>query len=255
MTSSAEILFLSLLFAHLLADFGLQSAKDIREKARPAVFTKHIAWVTVLAWVFSGDWLNPWIPLVVGVTHAAFDALKTAAAGAGYNEKRLFFIDQAAHIAVLAGVAWWAATPGHVHFWVETAGPLYIDAVLLGCGLLLAVFTGGILIGMATEGFTRQIRAETESRPPSAADVPAPREGLAHGGKIIGWLERALIFFFVLIGKPEAVAFLVAAKSVFRFGELTKDSRKEAEYILIGTLMSFGWAIPVAWLTRYLLHG
>ncbi|MCC5808165.1 MAG: DUF3307 domain-containing protein [Opitutales bacterium] len=254
MTSPEQILFLSLLFAHLLADFGLQSAKDIRDKAKPAVFAKHIAWVTVLAWVFSGDWFNPWIPLIIGTSHAAFDALKTAATAAGYNAKRLFFIDQAAHIAVLAGVAWWAASPGHAHFWVEAAGPLYIDAVILGCGFLLAVFTGGILIGMATEGFTRQIREETDTRK-TTGDTSARREGLAQGGRIIGWLERALIFFFVLIGKPEAVAFLVAAKSVFRFGELTKDSRKEAEYILIGTLMSFGWAIPVAWFTRYLLNG
>lgn len=250
-----QILFLSLLFAHLLADFGLQSAKDVRDKAKPAVFAKHIAWVTVLAWIFSGDWLNLWIPLIIGATHAAFDALKKTAASTGYNEKRLFFADQAAHIAVLAGVAWWAASPEHVHFWVDTAGPHYINAVLIGCGFLLAVFAGGVLIGMATDGFMQQIRAEKESRPSSAAETPPSREGLAHGGKIIGWLERALIFFFVLIGKPEAVAFLVAAKSVFRFGELTKDSRKEAEYILIGTLMSFGWAIPVAWLTRYLLHG
>jgi len=48
----------------------------------------------------------------------------------------------------------------------------------------------------------------------------------------------------VVSGHWEAIGFLVAAKSVFRFGDL-KDSgnRKLTEYILIGTLLSFGIAI------------
>lgn len=39
----------------------------------------------------------------------------------------------------------------------------------------------------------------------------------------------------------EAVGFLLAAKSVFRFGDLRDDQdRKRTEYVLIGTLLSFG---------------
>ena len=51
----------------------------------------------------------------------------------------------------------------------------------------------------------------------------------------------------------EAIGFLLAAKSVFRFGEL-KDAkdRKLTEYILIGTFLSFGIAIIVSLATVYL---
>lgn len=69
-------------------------------------------------------------------------------------------------------------------------------------------------------------------------------ESLQHAGKYIGILERLFVFAFVLTGHWEAVGFLIAAKSVFRFGDL-KESRdlKLTEYILIGTLLSFGIAI------------
>jgi hypothetical protein len=55
------------------------------------------------------------------------------------------------------------------------------------------------------------------------------------------------------LGRWEAIGFLIAAKSVFRFGDL-KDSRnrKLTEYILIGTLLSFGIAIVTGILTLYL---
>jgi hypothetical protein len=60
-------------------------------------------------------------------------------------------------------------------------------------------------------------------------------------------LERLLAFIFIIVGHWEAVGFLMAAKSVFRFGDL-KDSKsiELTEYILIGTLLSFGIAIITA---------
>jgi len=56
----------------------------------------------------------------------------------------------------------------------------------------------------------------------------------------------------VMANMPSAVGFLVTAKSIFRFGELTKSqNRKEAEYITIGTLMSFGIAFAVSLVTKF----
>jgi hypothetical protein len=48
--------------------------------------------------------------------------------------------------------------------------------------------------------------------------------------------------------------FVVAAKSVLRFGEARND-QKLAEYILIGTLLSFGLAIVAASVTKRVLTG
>ncbi|MFV0501856.1 MAG: hypothetical protein ACK5MH_09735 [Bacteroidales bacterium] len=51
------------------------------------------------------------------------------------------------------------------------------------------------------------------------------------------------------------IGFLLAAKSIFRFGDL-KDSkdRKLTEYILIGTLLSFAVAIATGQLVLLLVN-
>jgi hypothetical protein len=60
-------------------------------------------------------------------------------------------------------------------------------------------------------------------------------------------LERLFVSTFVLTGNWAAIGFLIAAKSVFRFGDLRESkSRKLTEYILIGTLLSFAIAIATS---------
>ena len=69
---------------------------------------------------------------------------------------------------------------------------------------------------------------------------------------MIGYLERTLVLIFILQGQWAAIGFLVTAKSVFRFSDLKiGQDRKLTEYILIGTLLSFGIAI----LTGVLVQG
>jgi len=75
--------------------------------------------------------------------------------------------------------------------------------------------------------------------------------GLVNGGKLIGQLERSLIFLFIFIGQPQGIGFLVAAKSILRFEETKKQNL--AEYILIGTLLSFSLGVALASLTNWAL--
>lgn len=77
------------------------------------------------------------------------------------------------------------------------------------------------------------------------------KEGLKDGGKRIGQLERAVIFRLIMVGQPSGIGFLVAAKSILRFEEAKKQP--VAEYVLIGTLWSFGLAMALAWLTQWAL--
>lgn len=75
-------------------------------------------------------------------------------------------------------------------------------------------------------------------------------DSLANAGKYIGILERLFVFTFILVGQWEGIGFLLAAKSVFRFGDLKESKdRKLTEYILIGTLLSFGIAMGVGLVT------
>ena len=69
-------------------------------------------------------------------------------------------------------------------------------------------------------------------------------QSLPKAGQWIGYIERILILTFVLVGSFEGVGFLLAAKSVFRFGELNKAKEiQTTEYVLIGTFASFTIAI------------
>jgi len=88
--------------------------------------------------------------------------------------------------------------------------------------------------------------------PPDLTASRMDQETLQNAGKWIGILERLMIYGFILLGKWEGIGFLLAAKSVFRFGDL-KDARdmKLTEYVLIGTLLSFGMAMLLGALTVY----
>ncbi|MFQ5584473.1 MAG: hypothetical protein ACE5GL_08580 [Calditrichia bacterium] len=69
-------------------------------------------------------------------------------------------------------------------------------------------------------------------------------------GRVIGILERTLIYYFVLYGHFSAVGFILAAKGVTRFKEL--ENRSFAEYFLIGTLSSTIIAGAIALLVKHI---
>jgi hypothetical protein len=54
-------------------------------------------------------------------------------------------------------------------------------------------------------------------------------------------MERLLAFVLVLLGQFTAIGFIIAAKSVLRYGDRTPKT----EYVLIGTLLSFGIAFAL----------
>jgi hypothetical protein len=78
----------------------------------------------------------------------------------------------------------------------------------------------------------------------SSSDQDAVPLSLPNAGMYIGILERLFAFTFIVLGEWQAIGFLIAAKSVFRFSDLTRaKDRKLTEYILIGTLLSFALAV------------
>lgn len=67
-------------------------------------------------------------------------------------------------------------------------------------------------------------------------------------GRIIGIIERVLMFYFVIEGNPASIGLILAAKSITRFKEL--DDKNFAEYVLIGTLLSAFLAIIIGVLVK-----
>ena len=126
--------------------------------------------------------------------------------------------------------------------------PVLLKWLIIAAGAILLTYPAGALIDLFLKPFQKQLNKKF--RPNSLRPVT----GLKEGGRIIGYLERLLIYVFILSGQFAGVGFLVAAKSIFRFGEL-KDSenRKQAEYIIIGTFTSFLLAIVVSLAAQALL--
>ena len=92
-------------------------------------------------------------------------------------------------------------------------------------------------IGWLMKKLTRRWRNEIET-------PDREKDSLASSGLWIGMLERLLIVTFILIGEFSAIGFLIAAKSIIRFGD--KDivhPRNQSEYFLIGTVLSFCFAL------------
>lgn len=71
-------------------------------------------------------------------------------------------------------------------------------------------------------------------------------------GRLIGILERTIVYFLVIIGKYEAIGFIMAAKAFTRFKEL--EDRAFAEYVLIGTLLSIALSVGVALFVSQILR-
>lgn len=249
-------LLLALVLAHLLADFVFQSDNDVANKKRIGVHLKHVAIVSGLSYLLAGDWRAWTMPALIGLTHYGSDLLKVKS---NRNGLGVFVADQAAHLLVLVGITWLSPKYYPVQsFWVGLWGMDFAKALELLAGIILTVNVGGVVVGISVKPYLDELTKPTGDATVFAKDKQDKAQadrGLPKGGKVIGQLERGLIFFLVGIGKPEAVAFLVAAKSIFRFGDLVdRKHHAEAEYITIGTLMSFTWGLVSAWLTWW-VHG
>ena len=207
----------ALLLAHALADFILQTNWMAAHKRDPKALALHALTVLVTAVLASGT-VSPWL-LLLTAAHIAIDLLKSLWPKRGILP---FLVDQTAHVASLAIIA--PLIPPGLYVPYPTAAPL----MALVAGLILATRAGGFAVGLLME--------------PWVSEAPA---GLPGGGRIIGLLERGLIFILILTGQAQGVGYLVAAKSVLRFGAVANES-KLSEYVIIGTLASVLWAIVVA---------
>lgn len=226
--------FTALLFAHVLADFLLQTRWMIETK-RGAGYAAHGLVVLVTTLAALGLWAR-WEPYALVAAHLAIDAGKTWAVPEKHRDGlRAFLADQALHIATLVTTALLAADLWTSGAWAGR--PRLLPIMALATGLVLATRAGGFGIGKLMARF----------------DGSALPRGLPQGGQMIGVLERLMIFLLVMVGQPGGIGFLIAAKSVLRFevtttggGDGDKD-HSAGEYVIIGTLASFAWALIVSY--------
>lgn len=225
-----DIMLIKLLLAHILGDFFLQPDKWVAEKEKIKLKSSKLYWHVVIhtALVFIIFFsLDVWLQaLVVGVSHYLIDACKLLFQK--QQTKRLwFFVDQALHIVVI------------IACWLSFNSEATIDFDFMQNSKFWLYVFGGLLLTSPTAIVIKVVIARFI---PSKCAI-----SLQNAGKFIGILERLLIYVFVLTNHFEAVGFLLAAKSIFRFGDLKEGSDlKLTEYVLIGTLLSFGIAVAVS---------
>lgn len=239
------LIFYQWLFAHLLGDFVFQTKKMVlhkrRLKERSWVLYVHCLLHAGLIYIFSPDktiWL---IPAIVFITHYFIDLWKL-------NQKNTalyFIIDQALHIIVL-GILWmiFYQPPG----WLMNIVPSIIaekSIWIISAGYLIIIYPLSFLLGYATAKWREQVDT----------DFSRSAVSLSEAGRWIGIFERILVFTFVITGHYEGIGFLIAAKSILRFSDPKGNMvRKESEYILIGTLMSFASSIIVGLFAQVLIN-
>jgi hypothetical protein len=243
MEENIQIL-LQLILAHILTDFVLQPAKLINHKREKKEGSWFLYFHSFLAGLFTylllQDWSLWYIPIVISVSHFFIDLWKLRHKN---DSLKLFLLDQFWHILIIIFV-WIYLIEGFsnlIPFISETFSNLQVLAVITG--YLMVIFPAGFLIGKATQRWHNELELNGERS-----------QSLEAAGRYIGVFERILVLTFILTQNFSAIGFLIAAKSILRFSDKSDASaRKQTEYVLIGTLMSFAITILIGLLVRYFL--
>ncbi len=224
------ILFIKLFLAHVIGDFVLQPKKWVIDKEKnkiksPYLYLHIFVHAVTLLVILQFNKTYLWGYILIITSHYIFDLLKLYI---NCNKKILFFSDQFLHILIILLVV-------YIYEPFNPSFDLLFEAksIFLLLSVLFVTFVSSVIIKILISQWTAQINSESES--------------LADAGKYIGILERLFIFTFILINQWTVIGFLLAAKSVFRFGDLSKTKdRKLTEYVLIGTFISYAFAIATA---------
>ncbi len=226
------LLALKLILAHFIGDFALQPRHWVEDKLQKKWKSKYLYWhiavhLVVLLLLLQFRYLG--IVAFIIITHYIIDLGKLSFT----NEKNyrwLFALDQILHLAILAAAVYWVAP-----FGIDFKSIVGEKNLLLITFLVFVTFVSGIVMRMFLAPYIDEIAKEEKSTEGGS---------LKNAGKYIGMLERLFVFGFIVLNQWAAIGLLITAKSVFRFGDLNKGkNRKLTEYVLIGTLLSFGLAM------------
>lgn len=254
--------FFAFFAAHLISDFILQFDAITKGKRgtsrgkKAGAFTAHGLIVGIISvGLVAPNTCVQWIGIFAIVfSHIAIDFIKMKSDVNGwFGQKRgnlwTFVADQALHVAIIALVVFLSFDTFNQWGWMqriathEQTQQLYIVI----SGYIVTTRVGQFVIKMFMAGLNSNTSASGQGK--NAKEENEKEEELENAGAWIGLLERNLVFLLVFTESLAAVGFLVAAKSVLRI----REQRLETEYVIIGTLASFSWAIMISMATKALL--
>ncbi len=219
--------FLLQFIAHLCLDYFFQTDKLARQKNTMGFRSPFLYWHALvcflLSWLFSLQFNFVIGALIIAVTHFLLDGFKPLLNKSAYVWRYAYFIDQATHLVILAIV---------VMIFDKQIG--LAPSVNLSINFkYLLIITGYLVCLKPANIFVKEVFRSTEIQVSSDNEMP-------NAGKVIGVLERILTLTFIIVSQYSAVGFLIAAKSILRY---RNDETLKTEYVLIGTMLSFGIAV------------
>ena len=225
-------LFLSLVLAHIIGDFYMQTDKccEQKEKRKFKSWFLYVHAITIglLSWIIVPSCSFGLWALMIAVSHFAIDAVKIHCPKGLWS----FVIDQLFHLSILAAISTIYETTKELPFQMIDSTSSFSTPLLI-LAILLCIKPANILIKLILEKYQ--------------VGESASCDNIKNAGALIGNLERLLTIVFVLLGQFEAIGFIVAAKSILRFKDT--DTAK-TEYVLAGTFLSFGIAILCGLMAR-----
>ena len=233
-----------LILAHLLSDFILQTDRIV-EKKRAGGWTSlslflHTSGAGLLSAILSMQWNIQaiWIGTITAVSHYVIDGLKIHwVKKHKVKSTWTFFIDQLAHVLVIGALVIWCIAPQAVSQMIQS----------FDFRIILVGSTGLIFLLKPTSVVIQQLFGKWK------VVQPVDEDHLPKAGEWIGYLERTLIFIFIMADTFTVIGFLIAAKSILRFRDAS-NKRQITEYVLLGTLLSFTIAIMVSVGVRYIIY-
>ncbi|WP_417655677.1 DUF3307 domain-containing protein [Pseudoalteromonas atlantica] len=228
-----SLLLAALIIGHLVSDFFLQPMSWVNDrnthhfKAKKLylhVLVHGVVSAVILAlWEYSYGWQQLSTVLLstaaIMLSHYLIDIAKS------YSNKGVvpFLLDQIAHIAVIIALCIYITDNQSLIAYVSAlaTNPKILWVV---CGYLIILSPSAVFIRMMLERLTANFSSEGS---------------LPLAGQSIGMIERVLMLSFILLDQFAGLGFLLAAKSVFRFGDLSASKDKKlTEYVMLGTLLS-----------------
>ncbi len=236
-------ILIALLFGHSLGDFYFQS-NDMAEKKEKSLL-RHICIYTVIQTIvlvtFTKSSYVAIFAVCIFLSHSIIDTCsifvsKKITKKINFRKFIVFVIDQLLHITVLFLIAY--------KLYCENGQGSEINQILL----LTVVFSYLIMPSSILVDKLVCIVNTTQSKSGFSFEDE---------GALIGILERTMVFMLGIFGNISGIGFLVAAKTMVRYGQFDNGKNDSSEKnfrskYLIGTLSSILIGLFLFWVYSYL---
>ena len=230
-----------LFLAFLIAEFVLQPQWM---KTNKNIFAKGIIVHTLINLSVTGMLCGNWIlAVIIAGIHYTIDIVRHfAAIKSKKNLLIQFGIAQFSYVTAIIVV--WCIYISKPIIPILNLEKIFTDhkISLILTAYIICIWPVGFIVGMATE----KIRKKKNLI--DLGQNNQDNDELENAGRLIGIFERVIILTFVLFEQYEAIGFLITGKSLLRL-----NSKKQTEYVLAGTMLSYALAIVTGVLVNYFL--